>query len=196
MGRVLAGLGGAFGLAALWRFLRRAPAPEPTGVDPAEELRVRLEQAREAADDRDEFDASEGQPVDEVEQPRSIEERRRAIHDKAQQALGEMHGSEPQRLRKSPLSRLLRGRGILQGMSKLPQADELPHADEGYDPARVEEAFAAFADRVRELESVASELRAELKAVRAERTAPARYDDDEDWPAETRALERRSRAVP
>jgi hypothetical protein len=69
-------------------------------------------------------------------------------------------------------------------MSKLPQADELPHADEGYDPARVEEAFAAFADRVRELESVASELRAELKAVRAERTAPARYVD-EDWPAET-----------
>jgi hypothetical protein len=68
-------------------------------------------------------------------------------------------------------------------MSKLPQADELPHADEGYDPARVEEAFAAFADRVRELESVASELRAELKAVRAERTAPARYVD-EDWPAE------------
>jgi hypothetical protein len=95
MGRLLAGLGGAFGLAALWRFLRRAPAPpETTGVDPAEELRVRLEQAREAADDRDEFDASEGQPVDEVERPRSIEERRRAIHDKAQQALGEMHGSE------------------------------------------------------------------------------------------------------
>lgn len=68
-------------------------------------------------------------------------------------------------------------------MRKLPQADELPHTEEGYDPARVEEAFAAFADRVRELESVASELRAELKAIRAERTAPARYED-EDWPAE------------
>jgi hypothetical protein len=110
MGRLLAGLGGAFGLAALWRFLRRAPDPQTTGVDPAEELRVRLEQAREAADDRDEFDASEGQPVDEVEQPRStleeqpvdeveqprsIEERRQAIHDKAQQALGEMHSSDP-----------------------------------------------------------------------------------------------------
>ena len=37
-------------------------------------------------------------------------------------------------------------------MRKLPQADELPHTEEGYDPARVEEAFAAFADRVRELE--------------------------------------------
>ena len=94
MGRLLAGLGGAFGLAALWRFLRRAPEPQTTGADPAAELRVRLEQAREAADDRDEFDASEGQPVDEVEAPRSIEERRQAIHDKAQQALGEMHGSD------------------------------------------------------------------------------------------------------
>ena len=95
MGRLLAGLGGALGLAALWRFLRRAPEPQKAAVDPAEELRARLEQAREATDDRDEFDAAEGQPVDEVEAPRSIEERRRAIHDKAQQALGEMHGSDP-----------------------------------------------------------------------------------------------------
>lgn len=68
-------------------------------------------------------------------------------------------------------------------MRKLPQADELPHADEGYDPARVEEAFATFADRVRELESVAGELRAELKAIRSERAAPPRYEN-EDWPAE------------
>ena len=96
MRRVLAGLGGAFGLAALWRFLRRPPAPQPTRVDPAEELRARLEQAREATDDRDDFDAAEGQPVDEVEQPRSIEERRQAIHEKAQHALGEMNRSEPQ----------------------------------------------------------------------------------------------------
>jgi hypothetical protein len=70
-------------------------------------------------------------------------------------------------------------------MRKLPQADELPHTEEGYDPARVEEAFATFADRVRELESVASELRAELKAIRAERVAPLRYEN-EDWPAEAR----------
>jgi hypothetical protein len=95
MRRLLAGLGGAFGLAALWRFLR-LPAPQPARVDPAEELRARLEQAREATDDRDDFDAAEGQPVDEVEQPRSIEERRQAIHEKAQQALGEMNRSEPQ----------------------------------------------------------------------------------------------------
>ena len=109
----LAWLGGALGLAALWRFLKQEQAqsrhqrPEP---DPAAELRARLDQAREAADDRDEFDAAEGQPVDEIEHaraatapevepepeaaaepPRSLEERRRAIHEKAQQALGEMH---------------------------------------------------------------------------------------------------------
>ncbi len=127
MGRLLTGLGGAFGLAWLWRFLRReqaAPRPaEPASdaADPAAELRARLEQAREAADDRDEFDAAEGQPVDQVERPPvavaeveaevnseveaedeaeveetaepplSLDERRRAIHEKAQQALGEMN---------------------------------------------------------------------------------------------------------
>ena len=75
MGRLLTGLAGALGL--------------------------------EAADDRDEFDAAEGQPVDQVgrpplaaepqaeaekerEVPVSLDERRRAIHEKAQQALGEM----------------------------------------------------------------------------------------------------------
>lgn len=104
MGRLLTGLGGALGLAWLVRFLRRehAAAPPP---DPAAELRAKLEQAREAADDRDEFDAAEGQPVDEVERPPavfeqppvaeeertlSLDERRRAVHEKAQQALGEM----------------------------------------------------------------------------------------------------------
>ena len=70
-------------------------------------------------------------------------------------------------------------------MSKLPQTDDLPRAGEGYDAARVEEAFNAFADRVRELEAVAGELRAELKSLRAERSAPppVRFDD-EQWPAE------------
>ena len=120
MGRLLTGLGGALGLAWLWRFLRREQATQqPPGPDPAEELRAKLAQAREAADDRDEFDAAEGQPVDEVERPPqaaepepepepepaptetaataedeqatlSLDERRRAIHEKAQQALGEM----------------------------------------------------------------------------------------------------------
>jgi type IV secretory pathway VirB10-like protein len=115
MGRLLAGLGSAFGLAWLWRKLQgpRTP-PQPPQEDPAAELRARLEQARVADDDRDEFDAAEGQPVDEVERPPaapepteeppavpeepqeqqeqtlSLDERRRAVHEKAQQALGEM----------------------------------------------------------------------------------------------------------
>ena len=79
----------------------RRPHPQPIEADPAEELRSRLEQARDAADDRDEFDAAEGQPVDEVEQPRSIDERRQAVHEKAQEALGEMHRSELAQSRKS-----------------------------------------------------------------------------------------------
>jgi hypothetical protein len=73
-------------------------------------------------------------------------------------------------------------------MSKLPGTGQLPRAAEGYDPVRVEEAFAAFADRVRELEEVAGELREELRALRAERTpavAPRQaVEDDERWPVE------------
>ena len=68
-------------------------------------------------------------------------------------------------------------------MSKLPQTHELPHAEEAFDPARVEEAFATFANRVGELESVASELRAELRSLRAERAGSGRFKD-EDWPVE------------
>jgi hypothetical protein len=108
MGRLLTGLAGALGLAWLWRRLHREQAtPHAPAHDPAEELRAKLAEAREAADDRDEFDAAEGQPVDEVERPPaaaepepdaehepdttlSLDERRRAIHEKAQQALGEM----------------------------------------------------------------------------------------------------------
>jgi hypothetical protein len=66
-------------------------------------------------------------------------------------------------------------------MRKLPQTDDLPHAAEGYEPARVDEAFAAFAERVRELESVASELRAELRSLRAQRAAPTSLAH-EAWP--------------
>lgn len=95
MRRGLAWLGGALGLAAWLRLRRRSSGTfERRESDPADELRARLEQARSIVDDRDEFDAAQSQPaqrqpVDEVA-PRSVEERRRAIHDKAQQALGEM----------------------------------------------------------------------------------------------------------
>lgn len=91
MKRGLAWLAGALGLAALLRLRRRERGPQTAPPDPAAELRRKLDEAQQAVDDRDAFDAAEGQPLDEVEPPRSLEERRRAIHEKAQQALGEMH---------------------------------------------------------------------------------------------------------
>ena len=97
MRRGLAWLGGALGLAALLRLRRRSSGTfERRDSDPADELRARLELARDTPDDRDEYDAAEGQPVDEVEAPRSIEERRRAIHEQAQRALGEMQRLDDQ----------------------------------------------------------------------------------------------------
>lgn len=97
MRRGLAWLVGALGLAAVWRLKRRAAgAFERPESDPADELRARLEQARDAPDDRDQFDAAEGQPVDEVGAGRSLEERRRAIHEQAERALGEMQRLDDQ----------------------------------------------------------------------------------------------------
>jgi hypothetical protein len=66
-------------------------------------------------------------------------------------------------------------------MRKLPQTNDLSHSAEGYEPARVEQAFSEFAERVRELESIASELRAELETLRARRAAPAPFEH-ETWP--------------
>ncbi len=97
MRRLLAWIAGGLGVAALQRALRqRKPSPpqEPQPHDPAEELRAKLAEARGAGDDRDDFDAAEGVTVDAAEEPRSLEERRRAIHDKAQQALGQMKADE------------------------------------------------------------------------------------------------------
>ena len=71
-------------------------------------------------------------------------------------------------------------------MSKLPRTQERASTGETYDAARVEEAFHAFAERVRELDAVADELRAELRSLRAERSSPASFDE-EHWPFEPRA---------
>jgi hypothetical protein len=92
MRKLLAGILGGLGLAALWRALTRRPEPPPAPAqpDPADELRQKLAEARATEDDRDEFDAAEGTPVDRDETPRSLEERRRAVHEQAQEALGRM----------------------------------------------------------------------------------------------------------
>ena len=90
MRRLLTGLAGAFGVAALWRLLARRRPPEQPAPDPAEELRRKLAEARDIEADRDTFDAAQGTPVDEVEEPQSLEERRRAVHERAEETLGRM----------------------------------------------------------------------------------------------------------
>jgi hypothetical protein len=71
---------------AAYRALRRRPAP----VDPAEELRAKLAQARETGDDRDEFESGET-PVDQAV-PLDPDARRRAVHEQARAAIDEMKG--------------------------------------------------------------------------------------------------------
>jgi hypothetical protein len=73
--RLLAAAAGLLGL-AWWR--NRAKPPQ---ADPADELRAKLAQARDA-DDREEFEAGE-KPVDEV--PDDVETRRNAVHERARQ---------------------------------------------------------------------------------------------------------------
>jgi hypothetical protein len=92
--RLLTGFAAAFGISALVRLLRRRGEPptawEAPASDPADELRRRLEEARSAPDDRQEWDEAEGQPLDAADEPRSLGERRRAVHEQARETLGEM----------------------------------------------------------------------------------------------------------
>jgi hypothetical protein len=61
-------------------------------VDPrAEELRARLDEAKAAGSDRDEFEAGET-TVDASESAVDLEARRRAVHDDARAAIDEMRG--------------------------------------------------------------------------------------------------------
>ena len=102
MRRAFTWIAGGLGIAALLRLRRRPQAAEAPAADPAEELRRKLAEARGAGDDRDEFDAAEGTPVDEADAPKlSLEERRARIHAKAQEALGAM-GDPPDASRPPP----------------------------------------------------------------------------------------------
>ncbi len=66
------------------------PAAEPVPDPRADELRAKIEEAKAAGDDREEFEAGET-PVDAAE-PGDPDERRRAVHDEARSRIEEMRG--------------------------------------------------------------------------------------------------------
>ena len=70
---------GAFGM---WRWLRRRRAPAPsTAEDPADALRAKL------VDEREAFEEGET-PVDEAD----LDARRRSVHDQARARMDELRG--------------------------------------------------------------------------------------------------------
>jgi hypothetical protein len=87
MRRPLARLVGGF---AFSRFLRRGPT-ETQAADPrAEELRQRLAEARELAEERDEFESGET-TVDQAEPGMpDVDTRRGAVHDAARATVEQM----------------------------------------------------------------------------------------------------------
>jgi hypothetical protein len=80
--RLLALVAGGLGLGALLRRRGRRAAP----AEPAEELRVKLAEARAMVDERETFEAGET-PVDEVP---DVEARRADVHERARRAIDEL----------------------------------------------------------------------------------------------------------
>jgi hypothetical protein len=91
MRRLLTWLGLAAGALAVfrWRFRRRKQVPPPA-ADPAEELKQKLAESRS-----EEAPAVEPQPEPAPEEPQAyLDERRRAVHDRARAAIDDMLGGE------------------------------------------------------------------------------------------------------
>jgi hypothetical protein len=93
MRRLLGWIGGAVGGVAAYRWLRRAPVPEPeVASEPdvrAEELREKLAESRAA----EPVVEPPAEPVAEeppAAEPESPDERRRRVHDEGRAALDEM----------------------------------------------------------------------------------------------------------
>jgi len=76
-----------------------SPGPEPPPPPQVEEetdpraasLRARIEEAKAAGSDRDDFESGET-PVDAAEPVLDLESRRRAVHEEARTAIDEMRG--------------------------------------------------------------------------------------------------------
>jgi hypothetical protein len=84
--RRLAALGGILGF-TWWRSRRKRAVlspPPPHQPDPADELRTKLAEARDA-DDREEFESGE-KPVNEVD----VDTKRREAHDRARAAMDDL----------------------------------------------------------------------------------------------------------
>jgi hypothetical protein len=81
---LIAGLAGILGIA----WLRRRKGEPAT--DPAADLRAKLAEARNAVDDREEFEAGET-PVDEAP---DVDDRRRDVHDRARAAIDELSSDD------------------------------------------------------------------------------------------------------
>jgi hypothetical protein len=84
----LAWLAALLGFAAFARRLRRRRSETPS-VDPAEELRRKLDESRSIVSEREEFEEAET-PVDQAQPPAGVDERRRQVHEQGRQAVDEM----------------------------------------------------------------------------------------------------------
>jgi hypothetical protein len=89
----MAGAGLAGVMAARTLLKRRRPAPAAAPDPRAVELREKLAEARDIADERDEFEAAET-PVDKAEPPADVEARRRDVHERGRAAAEEMRGGD------------------------------------------------------------------------------------------------------
>ena len=90
LGWFVAGFGVAIAAAArLFRRPSAPPAPPPVEApdERADELRQRIAESRDLAEEREHFEEAET-PVDEADP----DERRRAVHDRARQAAERMRG--------------------------------------------------------------------------------------------------------
>jgi len=81
-------LAALLGLAAFARRWRRRRDDAPA-VDPADELRRKLDESRSIVSEREEFEEAET-PVDQAEPPAGVDERRRQVHEQGRAAVDEM----------------------------------------------------------------------------------------------------------